>query len=121
MKTMPTGFMDVPSNAMINLSPDIDESSVNGNPNTYVVNRVSVPQRIPSNRGQGIASRLFADVCAEADRQGITLILMIHPDGSTGSLTYPQLVAWYRRLGFRPSVENPGWWKRVPQFYSEHV
>ena len=110
--TMRTGFMDISSRAMINLSQDM----LSNDPyNTYVVNRVSVPMSIPSNRGKGIASRLFTEVCAEADRQGITLMLIISPDGSPGSLTREQLTAWYQRLGFHPDEEHPGWWIRLPR------
>jgi predicted GNAT family acetyltransferase len=104
---MRTGFIDIPSRAMINLTQ--------GSHNVYTVNRVSVPRAWPSNRGKGIASRLFAEVCAEADREAVTLILFISPDGTSGSLDMKQLADWYQRLGFRHHDEIPGWWKRLPK------
>lgn len=98
---MKSAYIDVPSRAMINTSPT-DESD------TYEVNRVSVPAR--NMRGKGIASILMKELLAEADKEGVTLTLWIHP---SGGLTYEQLESWYMRCGF---VEQEiGNYLRVPE------
>lgn len=39
-------------------------------------------------------------VLDDADRELVTLILSVDPDGTERSLDREQLVAWYRKLGF---------------------
>jgi GNAT superfamily N-acetyltransferase len=104
---MRTAYAHIASRAMINLT------HITGA--TFTVDRVSVPITQPSNRGQGIASALFKEVCTEADHQGVTLILYIVPDGSPGSLGRRQLTAWYQRLGFVPDPDRKRWWIRHPK------
>lgn len=53
-----------------------------------------------SQRGNGAGSRLLAQICADADREDVTLILMVSSDCTPGSLTNEQLTEWYRRHGF---------------------
>lgn len=108
---MRTTFFDRETKAMIDLQPDVWGRAGK----VFTVNRVSVPPSTPSNRGKGVASRLFAEVCTEADHEGITLALVIIPDDTqSDSLTREQLEAWYRRLGFTTSQTTAPWWTRPP-------
>lgn len=60
-------------------------------------------------RGRGIARRLMAATCKDADREGVTLWLVplpfaMYEDDDTvhmPTLTHKQLVKFYRRFGFR--------------------
>lgn len=83
----------------------------------WEVNRVSVPLASPSNRGRGIARYLMGQVLHDADSEGITLRLVISPDGSSGSLSHGALESWYERLGFSRR-QYPGgggtFWERQP-------
>ena len=49
-------------------------------------------------RGRGYGRKVLEEVLRDADREGVTLFLMIHP---FGEMTEKQLSAWYRRNGFR--------------------
>lgn len=51
-----------------------------------------------NERGRGVARGLLDQVLADADEQGVTLLLSIEPDGT--GLEYDQLHQWYSRLGF---------------------
>lgn len=64
----------------------------------YIVTRINVP---PAHRGKGVARELMREVIEEADKTGTTLFLEIQP---SGGLTYEQLRAWYKRLGFVGSL-----------------
>jgi GNAT superfamily N-acetyltransferase len=67
-------------------------------------------------RRLGRASALMKQVLSQADCEGVTLLLGIDPDGSEGSMDYDQLVAWYRRMGFRYHIsEDEGAMRREPQ------
>lgn len=103
---------------------DDDWKRANGR---FYITRVNTPE---SNRGKGAASNLLKQVLAEADAEGVHLYLDIVP--STG-LTFDQLEAWYKRLGFiHEDIPNSGfdykdengnkahrppykWWHRPPQ------
>lgn len=55
---------------------------------------IAVPDRL---RGQGIGTRLLAAICAQADRDGVTLTLLPLPDNPSDDA---RLRAWYARHGF---------------------
>ena len=51
-------------------------------------------------RGQGAASALMHEVCAQADAAGLALMVLVEPyDGA--SMDELQLSAWYARMGFK--------------------
>lgn len=63
--------------------------------------------------GQGGGSRVLAEICADADAEGMTLVL--EPSPYFGEQDYDRLVAFYERFGFthkdafymlRPPKEN---------------
>lgn len=57
-------------------------------------------------RGQGAASALMQDVCAQADAAGLALMVMVEPfDGA--SMDELQLASWYSRLGFKTIQAAP--------------
>jgi predicted GNAT family acetyltransferase len=61
----------------------------------YIITSVGVQR---SMRGQGAASQLLKRVCADADREGVTLLLAVEPDGT--GLGRNELIAFYGRHGF---------------------
>lgn len=62
---------------------------------TYVITRVNVPERY---RGQGHGSALLRQVCDDADRERVVLILEV---SSYGDMDNEQLRRWYYRYWFR--------------------
>lgn len=64
---------------------------------------VFVPEH---KRGEGLATALMREVCVEADREGISLILEPKQSSATG-LTDGQLEGWYERLGFQRFQDHP--------------
>lgn len=58
-----------------------------------------------ADRGKGEASALLKQVCEEADRAGIVLILI--PKPFDAGLDELQLIAWYARHGFTQIQNNP--------------
>jgi GNAT superfamily N-acetyltransferase len=83
--------------------------------------RVSWPQAIPASdrgrvreisavksaqRGQGDASALLDDVCQEADRSKVALLLTVEPDKDS-SMTETQLMFFYARKGFEVIQSQP--------------
>lgn len=56
-------------------------------------------------RGQGKASALLREVCAEADREG--LMLLLEPKPTDATLTVEQAESWYGRFGFQTIQETP--------------
>lgn len=71
--------------------------------NTFALTGITVYR---GNRGRGYASRLLRRVLADADKEGVTLLLIVDPDGSIGCLDYAQLTSWYERYGFREDPES---------------
>jgi len=64
-------------------------------------------------RGQGHASRLLSTVVAEADAEGVTLHLMVAPDGT--GLDAEALVAFYSSKGFAHDSD-----KNMPDTMTRH-
>jgi len=60
----------------------------------WYISRINTPYL---HREEGYASRLLKEVCAEADQEGVTLVLT---PVSTGAMSYKALVKWYIRVGF---------------------
>lgn len=56
-------------------------------------------------RGQGRASALLREVCAEADREEFMLVL--EPKPTDGTLTQQQAEDWYGRFGFQTIQTDP--------------
>ncbi len=67
-----------------------------------LLTRVNVPQQ---SRGQGVGSRLLKMVTDAADVDRVDLWLEVNP---SGGLKYRELVAWYKRHGFKWSRTRPG-------------
>lgn len=63
--------------------------------------RLSYIQTPPGFRGQGGASHVLRAITADADREAVTLCLVVRADEMRQPrLGQPQLVAWYERHGF---------------------
>ena len=64
----------------------------------------------PKFRGKGYAKRILAEICAEADRKGVTLMLSAQAEPWDNrqhpGLTQEQLVLWYGRYGFELMFDN---------------
>jgi GNAT superfamily N-acetyltransferase len=98
-------YFDLESRGIVDLAPNcLVEPGMTGG---WMICRVNVP--VPSRR-QGIARRLMAEVLADADAEDEVLWLAVN---AYGDMTKRQLIAWYKRLGFRPVV--PGWYRRTPE------
>jgi GNAT superfamily N-acetyltransferase len=77
----------------------------------WEVNRINVPAKY---RGQGLGSKLLAKICEDADRESVTLELTVY---ASGPLSTGDLIAWYKRYGFR---EYQGFMRREPRLdYSD--
>jgi ribosomal protein S18 acetylase RimI-like enzyme len=63
----------------------------------WVITRINVPRE---HRGQGLGSKMLKEICADADKEGCSLGLDVSP---SDGLDYDQLVAWYKRYGFKSS------------------
>jgi len=69
----------------------------------------------PASQNTGEASALMHQVCAEADRAGITLVLWPKPFGADMALSQGQLIDWYaRRFGFMQIQPDPPLMARMP-------
>jgi GNAT superfamily N-acetyltransferase len=73
----------------------------------WTVTRINIPKE---ERGNGYGTALLKRILADADEEGVSLSLEPSP---SGGLNYAQLVAWYRRHGFRMTVH--GYMIRRPQ------
>ena len=60
----------------------------------------------PMLRGQGYGRQLIEWVCADADREGVSLMLAVVPQGGRRSLVYGELVRWYEKHGFLTDYDN---------------
>lgn len=85
--------MDIDHWTTVSLMPWV----IDGHPDVWLVTGVTVQSRF---RGQGWASKLLDEVLADADREGVTLLLNVDPDGT--GLDEAQLRAFYSRRGFVP-------------------
>lgn len=56
---------------------------------------------------QGLATMLLRNVCAEADRAGMVLVLWPAPWGANESMNTEQLAEWYKKFGFEAIQSNP--------------
>lgn len=66
------------------------------------------------DRRKHYATMLMNLVCQEADANGITLLLLVHPFGGLGPdgpveppMSEPQLIHWYERFGFNVLQDTP--------------
>lgn len=77
-------------------------------PNGWLITRIHTT---PGSRHRGQASKLLKIICAEADREGVTLWLEAEPSNDSRTdppLTMYQLLAFYRRHGFSsPDINRP--------------
>jgi GNAT superfamily N-acetyltransferase len=60
---------------------------------------------LESKRGQGDASRLLKEVCDEADKERMVLVIM--PEPFDKGLNELELIQWYARHGFIAIQNNP--------------
>jgi GNAT superfamily N-acetyltransferase len=67
----------------------------------------------PAQRNKGYASALIKEVCAEADKQAIVLLLKAEKYGKTGGIE--ELIPFYNKFGFVHIQENPDLMARAPQ------
>jgi N-acetylglutamate synthase-like GNAT family acetyltransferase len=56
-------------------------------------------------QGQGKATELLREICAEADREGF--MLMLEPKPTNSTFTVSQAESWYGRFGFVTIQETP--------------
>lgn len=81
----------------------------------YLITRIVVPSRF---RKQGIGTELLKEMIAEAQKEGVTLLVGPQPYNPVGGMTEEELIAWFKRYGFtenggrpflvrRPEHENP--------------
>lgn len=82
--------------------------------NLWEVNRISV---LPTHRGRGLGSKMLREIVADADLEGVELVLDILP---SGALNGDELADWYRRYGFE-WTNDPNWWmmRRLPRITKE--
>jgi GNAT superfamily N-acetyltransferase len=64
------------------------------------------------SRETGIGSAFLSAMAAEADRQGVSIVLNADPDAGSG-MTVAQLERFYTRHGFEPYWEYQGKWAEV--------
>ena len=72
----------------------------------WTITRINVPKEF---RNKGYGTKLLKLILDDADRDMITL--QLEPSPSDG-LNYKQLVAWYKRYGFKITLN--GYMKRLP-------
>lgn len=66
------------------------------------------------DKGQGNAGRVMQQIVDIADKYGVTIALTPKPFGmSKDKLTKPQLVAFYKKYGFKPEKGGYGDMERV--------
>lgn len=69
----------------------------------------------PDAQNRGQATALLHEVCKEADRYGITLVLWPRPYGDDIALSQGQLIDWYGRVfGFHQIQAEPPLMARMP-------
>lgn len=78
-------------------------------PSGYYITRINVPTGF---RGKGIGRELLADCLGHADKEGITLYLVVQAQDD--SLTHEQLREWYMRHGFK-EIGYEGMFIRKPK------
>lgn len=96
-------FIDAETGASISLS----RCRINGRSGKSV-DKVYCP---PAHRGKGIAGRLFRQILAQADAEGLMLRLVIASDDDGGP-DDTELERWYTSLGFKRT--GFCWYVRVP-------
>jgi hypothetical protein len=67
------------------------------------------------SQNHGEATRLMHQVCEEADKANITLVLWAKPYGDDIALSQTQLIDWYaKRFGFQLIQQDPPLMARMP-------
>lgn len=62
----------------------------------------------PDQRGKGHATQLLKDICADADKRRMILVLTVEPYGDAPPMTKNQLAEWYgTTFDFNPIQEKP--------------
>jgi predicted GNAT family acetyltransferase len=82
---------------------------------TREITKVHTPA---SMQGNGLASALMREVCAEADEAGMTLMLWPRPYGDDVALSASMLCDWYAGFGFRVIQPEPVLMARAPGLYT---
>ena len=71
-----------------------------------------------ADQGNGHATELLRQVCDEADKAGLTLVLWPRPYGDDIALSASMLRDWYARFGFRQIQPDPVLMARAPGLYT---
>ena len=72
-----------------------------------LVREISRVETAPADRRKGHASELLRQVCAEADKRGMLLLLQCRPYGD-GGMDADRLECWYAAFGFVPMPGGDG-------------
>ena len=116
---MQNSYHDIEHWTSVNLMPhilpgtpmNIGPTGVEAQTDQWIVTGVQVKD---SFRGQGHAGRLLERVIADADAEGVLLMLMVATDGT--GLSVDQLISFYGRRGFVMEDEDLLIMNRPPQF-----
>ena len=82
---------------------------------TREITKVHTPA---SEQNKGLASALMRQVCEEADKAGITLVLWPRPYGDDIAMSSGMLQLWYAEFGFRVIQPEPVLMARAPGLYT---
>jgi N-acetylglutamate synthase-like GNAT family acetyltransferase len=82
---------------------------------TREITKVCTPA---DEQGKGHATELMLDVCEEADKAGLVLVLWPRPYGDDVALSATQLESWYAKFGFRRIQSGPVLMARAPGVYA---
>jgi GNAT superfamily N-acetyltransferase len=82
---------------------------------TREITKIHTPAK---EQGQGHATELLSEVCDEADRAGLTLVLWPRPYGDDIALSHAMLQQWYESFGFRVIQPEPVFMARAPGLYT---
>jgi len=76
-------------------------------PNTF---KIAMIYTAVSARREGLATDLLREVCADADREGVTITLAVVPEQTGGKApNVAQLWNWYAKHGFVEMSSHIGW------------
>ena len=82
---------------------------------TREITKVHTPA---AEQGNGHATALMREVCEEADKAGLTLVLWPRPYGDDIALSAGMLRNWYASFGFRRIQPEPVMMARAPGLYT---
>jgi ribosomal protein S18 acetylase RimI-like enzyme len=71
----------------------------------------------PEFRGRGYGARIMTNLLADYRTTYLCLMVAEDPDTETGGLSKPQLIGWYKRMGFvmgSPFHVGENWMSKIP-------